>query len=129
MTDIVDIVTVKPALDERLENIFRQLLDLYERHAQERQLMIKEKEELARLVQLLVSQTKEIGQYEQGIRKRIQDCIKDAADVALQSIELKMVDKNSFLSEQRLFFYQRIIVTNIVIGIIVVMLLTWLLMR
>ena len=34
----------KQTVDERLENVFRQLLDLYERHAQERQLIIKEKE-------------------------------------------------------------------------------------
>lgn len=91
---MTEIANTKSTIDERLENIFRQLLDLYERHAQERQLMIKEKEELVRLVQLLVAQTKEVGQYEQGIRKRIQDCIKDASEAAMQSIEQKMIEKS-----------------------------------
>jgi RNA processing factor Prp31 len=95
MTDVVDIVTVKSAIDEQLKNIFRQLLDLYERHTQERQVMLKEKEELTRLVQLLVNQTKEIGQYENGIRKRIQDCIKDASKTAMQSVEQKMIEKRT----------------------------------
>lgn len=85
----------KQNVDERLENVFRQLLDLYERHTQERQIIIKEKEELGKLTHLLVNQTKEIGQYETGIRKRIQDCIKDSSDVAIQEIEKSVADKSS----------------------------------
>jgi hypothetical protein len=93
---MTELVTSNPAIDERLENIFRQLLDLYERHAQERQLMLTEKEELLRLVQLLVAQTKEIGQYEQGIRKRIQDCIKSAADTSMQLVEQRIINNYEY---------------------------------
>jgi hypothetical protein len=79
--------------DERLKEMFRRLLELYERHAQERQLIVKEKEEMNRLVQLLVSQTKEVGQYENGIRKRIQDCIKESANAAMNNIEKSIAEK------------------------------------
>jgi hypothetical protein len=84
----------KTTIDERLENVFRQLLDMYERHAQERQLIIKEKEELSKLTHLLINQTKEIGQYETGIRKRIQDSIKESANVAMQEIGISVADKS-----------------------------------
>jgi hypothetical protein len=90
-----EVAVAKQNIDERLENVFRQLLDLYERHAQERQIIIKEKEELSKLTHLLVNQTKEIGQYETGIRKRIQDCIKDSSEVAIREIEKSVADKSS----------------------------------
>jgi hypothetical protein len=82
----------KTTIDERLENIFTQLLGVYERQAQERQLLIKEKEELSKLVSMLVNQTKEIGQYEEGIRKRIQSSIKESAAEATKSIEHSIAD-------------------------------------
>lgn len=141
---MTDVANTKSTIDERLENIFRQLLDLYERHAQERQSMIKEKEELVRLVQLLVAQTKEVGQYEQVIRKLIQECIKEAADAAVQSIELKMTDTNSSLveqfhqsirslikesGEQHLLFSWKVMIAALISGAIVMMLFTWVLMR
>jgi hypothetical protein len=97
---MVEAAVVKQPVDERLENMFRQLIDLYARHAEERQVILKEKEELVRLVQLLVSQTKEIGQYENGIRKRIQDCIKESAEIAMQSIEKMLTEKNNNAIEQ-----------------------------
>jgi hypothetical protein len=75
-------------------------MELYERHAQERQLIVKEKEEMNRLVQLLVSQTKEVGQYENGIRKRIQDCIKESANAAMNNIEQSIVEKASKSNEE-----------------------------
>jgi hypothetical protein len=92
---MVEAAIVKQPVDERLENMFRQLIDLYARHAEERQVILKEKEELVRMVQLLVSQTKEIGQYENGIRKRIQDCIKESAETAMQSIEETLTKQGS----------------------------------
>lgn len=79
--------------EEQLENIFRRLLDLYERHTQERQIFIKEKEELTNLIQLLVNQTKEIGKYETGIRKRIQDEIRNAASTAAIDFDTKANEK------------------------------------
>lgn len=81
--------------DERLKDIFRRLMELYERHAQERQLIIKEREEINRLVQVLVGQTKEIGQYENGIRKRIQDCIRDSAEKSMEKIEKGVTEKSA----------------------------------
>jgi len=97
---MTELAVVQQSVDERLENVFRQLLDLYGCHAQERQQILKEKEELVKLVQLLVSQTKEIGQYENGIRKRIQDCIIESAKVAMQSVEKTLADKSSNVIEQ-----------------------------
>lgn len=78
--------------DDRLKDTFRRLMELYERHAQERQLIVKEQEEVNRLVQLLVNQTKEIGQYEEGIRKRIQSCINESATEAVKSIETTIIE-------------------------------------
>lgn len=80
-------------LIERLEKIFYQLIDLLEQQAQERQVLIKEKEELGKLSELLISQTKVIGQYEAGIRKRIQDCIKDSSETAIKNIEDAIKEK------------------------------------
>jgi len=75
------------AADERLNDIFQRLMSLYERHMEERQLFIKEKEELTRLIQLLIGQTKELGKYEEGIRKRIQETIQQSTNTATKNIE------------------------------------------
>ena len=77
----------------RLEKIFYQAIDLIERQTQERSLIAKDKEDVSNLVSLLISQTKEIGQYEEGIRKRIQASIKESAIEAVKSIEATVMDR------------------------------------
>ena len=56
--------------------------------------VLKEKEELGKLTQLLINQTQAIGQYEMGNRKRIQDCISKSANTALQNIEEIVTERN-----------------------------------
>jgi len=47
------------------------------------------------LTQLLISQTKEIGKYEMGIRKRIQDSVTEATNSAIKSIEQTLIEKGT----------------------------------
>jgi hypothetical protein len=84
----------KSVLD-RLEKLCDQLLDTLDRETQEHQLMMKEREGLVKLTQLLIHQTKEIGQYENGIRKRIQDCIKESSHLAMEKIERSISEKSN----------------------------------
>jgi len=90
----------KEPVTNRLEKISYQLLDMLDRQSQERQLLVREKEELGKLTQLLITQTKEIGQYENGIRKRIQDSIKESSQAAMDTIKQSIVEKSSQLIEQ-----------------------------
>lgn len=80
--------------DARMDKIFQQLLDLYERHTQERQLLLREKEELGNLVNLLIGQTKAIAKFEQSIRDGIQTSIDEASVKALHSIEHAVIEKS-----------------------------------
>jgi predicted PurR-regulated permease PerM len=100
MTDITESDTAIQAGNKNIDQLFCQLFDLYERHVQDRQWVIKDKEELGRLIQLLITQTKEVGQYEQGIRKRIQDCIQSSSQAAMEKIEKSVTDKNSEVIEK-----------------------------
>lgn len=71
---------------DRLEAMFFQLVQLYDRCTQERQLFGKEKEEFGKLSQLLVNQIKEIGKIETTIRKSTQDGIQISANLAMDRI-------------------------------------------
>jgi len=95
-----EVAVSKEPVNDRLEKIFYQLLDTLDRQSQERQLLVREKEELGKLTQLLINQTKEVGQYEAGIRKRIQDCIKESANEAMNSIEKSISEKSNHSIEQ-----------------------------
>jgi len=96
---MTDIVMLKNSTEDQVKDVIRQLLDLYERQLQDRHILIQEKEALGNLTQLLINQTREIGQYEAGIRKRIQDCIKESADNQMKQIADSVVDKTSQIIE------------------------------
>lgn len=96
---MTDIVMLKNSTENQVKDVIRQLLDLYERQLQDRHTLIQEKEALGNLTQLLVNQTREIGQYEAGIRKRIQHCIKESADIQMQQIADSVVDKTTHIIE------------------------------
>src|SRR6476659_6154282 len=96
---MTDIVMLKNSTEDQVKDVIRQLLDLYERQLQDRHTLIQEKEALGNLTQLLINQTREIGQYEAGIRKRIQDCIKESADNQMKQIADSVVDKTSQIIE------------------------------
>jgi hypothetical protein len=128
-------------IPDNFEKLFYQLLDMLDRQTQDRQLLVKEKEELVKLTQLLINQTKEIGQYENGIRKRIQDCIRESANVAADHIEKLIVEKTIKSTEEftkniteisracveKNKFSWRIISFAILAGILTSFLTTWIL--
>jgi hypothetical protein len=132
----------EPVID-RLEKLFYQLLDTLDRQAQERQLLVREKEELGKLTLLLINQTKEIGQYENGIRKRIQDCIKESANQAVSQTAQFISEKNNqsiaqicqsmketidLYRNEKSKFSWKIVVSAIMSGILSSLLVTWILM-
>lgn len=82
-------------ITDRLEKLFFQALDMLDRQAQDRRTLVKEKDEIGKLVQMLIKQTKEVGQYEAGIRKRIQDEIHQSSEAAFERAMIAIIENNN----------------------------------
>lgn len=79
--------------DEKLNDLFNKLIALYEKQVKLNHSVATDSEEIARIANQLISQTEAIGRYEEGIRKRIQDVIKEAGVSAISNIEKAIDDK------------------------------------
>jgi hypothetical protein len=94
------VITEKANVD-RLEAIFFQLLQLYDRCTEEHQLLInKEKEELGKLAQALETQVKEMGKTGVVIRQSIQDSIQTSANTVMDKVADLLVQKSHVTIEK-----------------------------